>query len=325
MILLALAGCAYTLGRPTVTYAERPEPLPIVRTTVDPRWYVPILVEGDGLWAFFVDTGYSYTTCDDGLIEALGLETHGRTVVRGELGRLPTTKAILPTVTLGGHALDGLVCQVRDLDRTSSIRDTDEVPIAGVLGMDVMRPFVVRMDPQRGELVLGAPDAHPGVDGETPGAVRMRRENRFGIRTLVPIRVNDQTVWPVLDTGASGTHLNGERIGLEPTRVREDVMVRGTGGSGTALRTIAYYEVMDLTLAGASPGMVVFTGRDGGIGAGLLGLNVLSKFVATYDFQSGYAHFEPVTPRRLPTWSEWRSAERPPESTRIAEPPPPER
>ena len=27
MILLALAGCAYTLGRPTVTYAERPEPL----------------------------------------------------------------------------------------------------------------------------------------------------------------------------------------------------------------------------------------------------------------------------------------------------------
>ena len=68
MILLALAGCAYTLGRPTVTYAERPEPLPIVRTTVDPRWYVPILVEGDGLWAFFVDTGYSYTTCDDGLI-----------------------------------------------------------------------------------------------------------------------------------------------------------------------------------------------------------------------------------------------------------------
>jgi predicted aspartyl protease len=322
VIALWLAGCAYTLGQPQVTYASRPEPLPIVRTTVDPRWYIPILVEGDGLWVFFVDTGYSYTTCDDGLIETLGLETRGRTVVRGELGKLTTSKAKLPQITLGGHVLDGLVCQVRDMDRTSSIRDTDEVPIAGVLGMDVLRPFVVRMDPEQGELHLLEPDRVPGVDADAPGAVRMRREKVFGIRTLVPIRVNDQVVWPVLDTGATGTHLNGERIGLEPTQVREDVVVRGTGGSGTTLRTIAYYEVMDLTLAGISPGMVVIAGRSGGVGAGLLGLNVLSKYIATYDFRSGYAQFEPVKPRRLPTWSEWRSAERPPEGTRIKEPVP---
>ncbi|MEZ4321253.1 MAG: aspartyl protease family protein [Myxococcota bacterium] len=322
MIALVLGGCAHTLGIPSVSYTAKPEPLPLVRTAVDPRWYIPILVEDHGLWAFFIDTGYSYSTCDDGLIEALGLETKGKTVVRGELGRLTTTKTELPQVMLGGHVLEGLVCQVRDLDRTSSIRDSDEVPIAGVLGMDVLRPFFVRMDPEQGELHLLAPEG-VGVSKDEPNAVKLRREHGFGIRTLVPIRVGDETVWPVLDTGATSTHLDGGKIGLEPTRVREDVVVRGTGGSGTALRTIAYYEVLDLTLAGASPGMVVIAGREGGVGAGLLGLNVLSRYVASYDFRTGYARFEPVTPRRLPTWSEWRSAERPPESTRISAPLPP--
>lgn len=324
-----LSGCgAYRLGQPDVTYA-RPEPLSLVRTTTDPRWYVPILVESteddtadgeDALWAFFVDTGYSYTTCDDDLIAELGVETRGKTTVRGELGKLTTTKANLPPIQLGGHLLEGLTCQVRDMDGTSSIRDNSEVRIAGVLGMDVLRPFVVRMDPEQGEIALFDPDTVPSIDRDDEAAVRLRRENLFGIRTLVPVTIGGQTIWPVLDTGATGSHIDGSRIGLEPTRIREGVEVRGTGASGSAVRTIAYYEVHDLFLAGSNPGRTVLAGREGAVGAGLLGLNVLENFVATYDFGSGYATFEPVTPRKLLTWSEWRSAYHPPEATRILEP-----
>ncbi len=321
-------GCgAYRLGQPDVTYA-RPEPMSLVRTTTDPRWYVPILVEGDSggassgdgaLWAFFVDTGYSYTTCDDDLIAALGLPTKGKTTVRGELGKLTTTKANLPPLQLGGHLLEGLTCQVRDMDATSSIRDNSEVRIAGVLGMDVLRPFVVRMDPEQGEIELFDPGTVPSIERDDAGAVKLRRENVFGIRTLVPVSLAGQTIWPVLDTGATGSHIDGRKLGLEPTRIREGVEVRGTGASGSAVRTIAYYEVHDLMLGDTSPGRIVLAGREGGVGAGLLGLNVLENYVATYDFDSGFATFEPVSPRKLLTWSEWRSAYHPPEATRILE------
>jgi predicted aspartyl protease len=317
-----VSGCgAYRLGQPDVPYA-RPEPLPLVRTTTDPRWYVPIQVEGaegDGLWAFFVDTGYSYTTCDDDLIAALGLETRGRTTVRGELGKLTTTKAKLPPIQLGGHLLEGLTCQVRDMDSTSSIRDNSEVPIAGVLGMDVLRPFTVRMDPQQGEIHLWDPETVPPIERKDANAVRLRRENRLGIRAVVPVTIADQTLWPVLDTGATGTHIDGAKLGLTPSRVREGVEVRGTGASGSAVRTIAYYEVTDFDLGGHTPGRVVIAGREGGVGAGLLGLNVLSRYIATYDFDRGAATFEPIRPRRLRTWSEWRSAYYPPQATRILE------
>jgi len=319
MILLALAGCAHTLGRSTVHYGP-PEPLPIVRTAVDSRWYVPIEVEGLGLWAFFVDTGYSFSTCDDGLIEALGLETHGRSVLRGELGRVRTTKAQLPQLQLGGHTLDGVVCQVRDLDRTSSIRDTREVRIAGVLGMDVLRPFVVEMDPEQGRIHLRDPNEAEPLDETDPQVVRVRRERIFGMRAQLPITLNGRQVWPVVDTGASGTHLDGDRLDLEPTRVREDVRVRGSGGGGSAVQTVVYYEVTDLVLGGMNPGPLVVTGRSGGVGAGLLGLNLLSNYVATYDFGRGLAKFESVLPRRLPTWSEWRSAAYPPQGTRLKAP-----
>ena len=320
--LAAGSGCgAYRLGQPDVTYA-RPEPLPLVRTTTDPRWYVPILVEGaegEALWAFFVDTGYSYTTCDDDLIAALGLQTRGKTTVRGELGKLTTTKANLPRVQLGGHLLEGLTCQVRDMDSTSSIRDNSEVPIAGVLGMDVLRPFVVRMDPEQGEILLHEPSTVPRLHKDSASVVKLRRENVFGIRSLVPVTIAGQEIWPVLDTGATGSHLDGRKLGLEPSRVREGVEVRGTGASGSAVRTIAYYEVTDLKLAGHRNGRVVIAGREGGVGAGLLGLNVLSRYIATYDFGAGFATFEPVRPRKLLTWSEWRSAYHPPEATRILE------
>lgn len=304
--LLALVGCGHRLGVPHVTYGD-PEPVPLVRMLADARWYVPMEVEGHGDWVWFLDTGYSYSTCDDGLIEALGVTSGGRTVVRGELGRLRTSKARLPSMRFGGHALDGLVCQVRDLNATSSIRDPADVRIAGVLGMDVLRPFLVTMDPADGLVLLQDP-RHPTPLEPGDGTVRLRRERRVGIRALVPLDVGDRRVWPVLDTGASGTHLDGDQLGLVPSAVRDGVVVRGTGGSGTTTRTVAYYDLDEVRLGALDPGRVVVAGRTRGAGAGLLGLNVLGRYRATYDFRRRRAHFVPVLGRPLPTWAAWSEA-----------------
>lgn len=303
-MILLLAACAHTLGVPDVVYGEA-KPLPLVHTSIDARWYVPTEVDGEP-WVWFLDTGYSHTTCDDDLISALGVEPRGRSQVRGELGRLSLQKARLPGFELGGHQVHGLVCQVRDLHRTSSIRDPEEVRVAGVLGMDVLRPFLVELDPERGEVRLQVPGAVDGVDSGGPGVVRMRREWFVGTRVKVPTTVGEHTLWPILDSGASGSHLGLASLGLAPAEVREGVVVRGSGGSGSDLRTIEYFELETVSLAGAFSGPVRVAGRPNG--HGLLGLDLLRRYRTTLDFRSGLVRFEPVEPRVLLRWAAWRAA-----------------
>lgn len=302
-MILLLAACAHTLGVPAVTYGE-PEPLPLVHTSIDARWYVPMQIDGEP-WVWFFDTGYSHTTCDDDLIAALGIEERGRTRVRGEIGRMSTGKARLPTFTLAGHEVDGLVCQVRDLNRTSSIRDPEEVRVAGVLGMEVLRPFQVTLDPEQGRVELVDPRQVERIPADAPGAVRMRRELWVGTRVKVPTTIDGHTLWPILDSGASSSHLALADLGLVPSEVREGVVVRGSGGSGSDIRTMEYYELETVSLAGAFSGPVRVAGRQHG--QGLLGLDVLRRYRTTLDFRSGRIRFEPVKPAVLPRWSTWRA------------------
>lgn len=301
-MILFLAACAHTLGVPSVQYAAEPLPIPIVSTSIDPRWYLPMDVDGEP-WIWFFDTGYSNTTCDDDFVGTHGFPTVGSSSVKGELGRLLTGKAALPRFTLGGHTIDGLVCQVRDLNATSSIRDPDEVRIAGVLGMDVLRPFLVDVDPVAGEVLLERPPAQP--DQDPANAVPLRREMVFGTRAKLPIDVEGERVWIVVDTGASGTHLDGRAAGLEPVRVKRGVMVRGSGSGGADLRNLEFFEAV-VQLGGIEVPATELVGRRGR--SGLLGLNVLGHLHARYDLGRGLAWFEPVRPREVPPWSAWRAA-----------------
>ena len=226
--LVVLAGCAYKLGPPQVAYGD-PEPLVLVQPSTDTRrWYVPVESETLGPQIFFVDTGYGYTACDDDLVEGLGLMTKGRIRVRGELGVLKATKTRLPDLVLGGHTLSGITCQVRDLGETSSIRDPREVPVAGVLGMDVFRQFRMIIAPETGTIRLLDPKAVAPLDRKDPRVVRLRRE-WFGQRTRVPLTLQLKTTWPLLDTGSTTTWIDGERLGLEVSRRQEGVTFRGTG------------------------------------------------------------------------------------------------
>lgn len=310
LALILLLGCAYRLGAPDVTWGEV-EPLPLVRPSTDGRrWYVPLDSERLGPHLLFVDTGYSFTTCDDDLIDALGLPTRGRVRVRGELGHAVGTKARLPPMVLGGHLVEGVVCQVRDLNETSSIRDPREVPIAGVLGMDVLRRFRLVFDPEKGLVELYDPNTTGRLPPRGEGIIRVRRE-RFGTRARVPLVVSGETTWPVIDTGASETYLDAARLGLQPDWEQADVTVRGTGSSGSVQRTLTYYSAL-VDIAGHDLGTVTVTGRRRSpLTPGLVGLDVLANFRQEYDFIAKRALFTPVTAPPLPTWKQWRDAPKP--------------
>lgn len=300
-----LVACVPRLGHPHVTYAHDAV-LPIVHPSNDEdRWYVVFHGEfGDELW--FLDTGYSYTTCDDGMVAARGVETRGKVRIRGEAGDVFASRARIPEFRLGTHQVR-MNCVVRDLDTTSSIADPPEVPVMGVLGSDVLTKFDVEIDPSVPSVTL-LPRNALKFRRSDPGVVQLKREYAWGLRFRVPVGLADDVMWPVVDTGATGTHVDGERLGLEPTLRQNGVSVRASGATGVIVRDLVYYRVEQLDLAEGSVGPLMLTDRARGPwAAGLLGLNVLAEFRQEYDFDRGLARFVAVPQSQVPSWAEWAS------------------
>ncbi len=301
-VVLGVAACAPRLQ---ITYGP-PEPVPLVQPSTDRRrWYVPMEgPAGPALW--FVDTGYARTTCDDDLVVDLGLEPRGRVRIRGVLGKVRAQKASLPPLQVGGHAVEGLVCHVRDLGTTSSLGDPPEVPIAGVLGMDVWSRFRLVLDPAEGVLRVDDPARAEPLAGE--GLARLRKASGHD-RVRVALSHGGRTRWPVVDTGAATTSIAGERLGLT-VEAERTVTVRGTGEGGAARRTVAYYAPARLQLGPVPvrPTALVRRPRRGWFGpVGLLGLDVLGALRQSYDFEARRLLLEPVRVRvrGLPTWQAW--------------------
>lgn len=301
-VTLAACGTPARLGGLEVSYGTS-EPLPLVQPSTDVRrWYVPMQTRlGPVVW--FVDTGYTYSTCDDDLVAALGLVPHGSVDVRGEIGSVEAQKVLLPRVFLGGHQIDELTCIVRDLDTTSSLSDPQEVQIAGVIGMDVLRKFRVRFDPTRGEVTLTDPAIARGLPAGGEGVVPLKRK---GLRARLPLEIGGQVVWPILDTGASHTYVDGDALGLVPTEVAEGVTVRGTGAGGTDVRTIRSYAVDSVRVGPWTvPGLTLTDRTARWREPGLVGLDVLSRFEQEYDFVRGRVRLTPAAAADLPQFATW--------------------
>lgn len=299
LLTLALAGCAPL----HVDYGAVAE-LPLLHVSSDPsRWYTPVATPA-GTQVWFVDTGYARTTCDDGLAASLGLETHGHVRVRGEAGTTHAQRARLPAVTLGGHTVEGLSCQVRDLGSTSSISDPSEVAVGGVLGIDVLGRFLLEIDPGAGVMRLYDPGQRPGSAGGA--SVRLRREASLGTRMELPVTVDGAPLWMLLDTGADRTYVKGKAADLTPYTVREAVRVRGTGKGGGVTRDLAYYRVQELGVGDAALHGLTLLGRARPWWSdGLLGLDVISRFHGWYDLPARRARLEPVEEAELATFEDW--------------------
>jgi hypothetical protein len=309
--LSSLVACAVRLGQPDVVVGDGVARLPLVTPSTDRRrHYLPVEVDSLGPWIFFVDTGYSASTCDDDFIEGLGLRARGRSPVRGELGSLTTSKARLPPMSLGPHRVERLICQTRDLDSTSSIDDPPEVRVAGVIGVDVLRAFDVTID--GAWISLAPPESRPTPG---PGVVRLRRERWVGGRVLIDVDIDGAVDRLLLDTGASDTYLDGERLGLEASAV-ERVTLRGTGAQGSAVRDVRQYDVAEVSLGGEAMGPVRLTDRPrGAFTPGLLGLDVLGDYRQEYYFGAGWARFTAAPRAQLPAWED-----RPPGAVRVEAP-----
>lgn len=222
-MLALLLGCAFHVPPPAAGEAT---PLPFVTHAEDRE---RLYVEVDGhLW--FVDTGATRTTCDDDYVATLGLESRWVPAwSKGRIGTVPVRRVVLPDVDVAGWRWPKVACAVRDLGTTSSLPDDPRV--AGVLGANLLRHFVVELDLDDERLALRAGGGREGMP--------LRREWGIGPRLIVEVEVGEARARAVVDTGADHTHLpltegpvirryRGERRGTGPTgRMEVEVVIRG--------------------------------------------------------------------------------------------------
>ena len=298
LFLLLFTGCAYKQGLAKVVYQDT-VPIELFHIKRDKvRWYIRVPTQTFGDRIFFLDTGYGNTTCDDDFIAELGLETRGRIKIYGESGHTIATKAILPPFTLGGHQIERLVCTVRDLNTTSSIRDPKGFAIAGVLGMDALRVFRTHFKPQEARVILTNPNSAPKIEH----GLKLRREWGFGLRPTIRTQINNKKRWLILDTGASITLANGRTLDLDEDQRLSSAVVTGSG-SGQKVRSVQRYEVKQLGLVGLEPKPgILYDRRRGPFLLGLLGLNVLGEYDQEYDWTTGRARFTPIDATPLPIY-----------------------
>lgn len=287
LALLACLGAPQALARPfpppRPIFAERPQPLALVSVADDPlRLYVMLRDEQGDERLFFLDTAFSRTTCDDDFVAELGL-TVEKTCARshGELGKVPLGKAVLRDLELGGHRLPELHCAVRDLQSTSSVSHGAGVPVAGVLGANVLERFVLRIDPEADTVSLADPRL-AGLE-RGPDTLRLKRENGRGPRVKLPVMVQDERVWLILDTGATRTCLDARRLDLPLVSERQAV-TRASGRENRAQVTLRYHLANEVALAGHSLGSLQLLDRHKVRWLpGLAGQDILGRFTLTID------------------------------------------
>ena len=293
VLILNLSAC----HTHRVTYGETTV-LPLVHTSTDHRRiYVAADAEGDHVW--FLDTGNPFTTCDAGLIEHLNLKARGKKAYAGIMGRGVASLADLPALHLGTHQVDGVRCMVRDLTTTSSIIEPEEVPVAGILGLDVLSHFRFKIDLEAGTLTLRTPSREdlslPTPIRWSPLTQRMRIETQIGSASLHMI----------VDTGATDSILDGDSLGLEPSQTSIGLWIRGSGGGGSGSKSLRQYR-QEVVLAGQELGVVEFT--DVPQGPALLGLDVLGLVGSDWSPRYQRAHLTGPVEAKLQPWSQWKTS-----------------
>lgn len=225
-VLLALLGA--TLLSPRPAQAERPwrdhptvsgprvQTLPLYGTSADG---VRLFVEarlGDGQpRLFMLDTGAAVTVISRKVALDLGLDSEisDQTLV-GVAGRVRWEQAVLPEVELGRLSVGPVAVAV---DVGGVPERVGQVPLAGILGVDVLRHFQVVVDYPARTLTLAAPDTL-----QTP-------------EEAVPLRTtgSQQFIGAELTLGdpETGVRLT-ERVKLFVDTGSTDLMLFGPGAEG---------------------------------------------------------------------------------------------
>jgi hypothetical protein len=248
-----------------------------------------VTIEGRA-YAFLIDSGAQNVLLDSHLAQQLHLDELGALEVRGAVRTGGMHVARLPHLAIGAASLDDLVVSTIDLQPAIGGPIVD-----GILGYPFFASALVQLDFADGVMRFGPPGSFnpPGeridldVDREIPEATA---------------RLNDRIDAPfIVDTGNSGNVLLYRPFvdahpGIVPATGSQTINY-GVGGTDASYRT----HLDSLRIGSAPllrPAVDVVLASSGAfadrIDAGNLGLDVLRKFVVTFDLANDALYLAPA-------------------------------
>ena len=181
---------------------------------------VPV-VSSLGIHEFVFDTGAEGSAVYEQFSRGHGLQRIGAESLQGQTGASGAELVKLPPLSVDGHRkarVQAIVLPPR----------SDEVPLAGIIGLDVFGDSTVDFDLKAKRLsIRPSGNRLPGGRGQPVAA----RPTTGGLLT-VPVRVNGVWATAVIDTGARKTRINwklGTLLGLR----REDLAAGDTIAGAT--------------------------------------------------------------------------------------------
>jgi hypothetical protein len=261
-----------------------PQPLAECATGKDGRLVeVPVRI-GTHAFNFLLDTGSSLTCFGTDLAKLVGPST-GQEVVLTHGGKLLVEKYRCPPATWIGLNLQQHA-SVFTTDLTP-LRQASGRPIDGIIGMDVLRHYVIRIDFDAGRLQVFPPVAVPPESwGE-----RVALSAGPGDLPLVKLRLGGSVSdLCLIDTGANVSTLNPSvcedlNAGGHFQFFRQNTWISSASGMARSRSG----RLSDLMLASHTARSLRFDISD----CNSLGLNALSRFRLTLDFPGRAIHIAP--------------------------------
>ena len=253
--------------------------------------FVDVSVGGREPVRFVIDSGAGTTVLDSSYAAALGVTGGASLPGIGGGGVRRAHLASLPPLELAGLRVESQTGAILPL--ASLVESIADVPVRGVLGFDFLSRFVTRIDYAAGEITLWDPDSFraPPAQGTMVDAPLA-----YNLFTL-PVTIDGCSDRILLDTGAARSMLM--RAFAERCRLLERPGIATSAMGIAGLEEDRTIRLDSLAVAGfviARPAVSLQTRAAGGIAlgpyAGLLGNNVLERFVLTLDYRHQRVTFE---------------------------------
>lgn len=224
VLLCGILLCGRTRAQEDLLNNRRcPETAATTCTNLPLRIYRNFLMVAEGQFGgggephnFVLDTGTAPSIIDTTIVKKLGLATYAS--VMTAIGKvMPTQAAILPELDLGPIRAVSLPVQIEDLSRLK--RDLG-IPVAGILGLDVLAQSSFRLDYEKKLLSFGE-TADKGIP--------VSFDARVGL-AMASVKLEGKPARMLVDTGTDRVVLLGG--GLRGTA---GLALRNTSQTGSSL------------------------------------------------------------------------------------------
>jgi predicted aspartyl protease len=233
--------------------------------------------------SFLIDTGADGMIIDSAFARRLGLEPSGVVAVERNYSSEQASIVVAAQVRIGPKLWSGVPFATLDL---SPLSRTQEVPILGILGTDLLRTITIRLS-----YSSGTAQVITDIDNSAVPVALRKVRNRY----FVPVRIGPSTFDMLLDSGTNMTAISNSTWQTLPSSWKPNGLVEGIQSSGSPPGSLVacipilswgYGPSGEISLRNF-PIRVIMPSSSGsfadGAFAGILGGDILGRFDVTLD------------------------------------------